>query len=194
MGRSFVVGLVSAVGLLGGSVLLAGCPKQPEVTQAPPSAVGPAVAAPRATTSNATPSVAETPVTRSEVPAEPPVVPTPPAVVAAPLKDIFFAFDDATLRGDQRANLEKDFAYLKAHPEVRVRVEGNCDERGTEEYNLALGERRADAVKQALVAEGIAPERLTAESFGKEKPFMRGHTEDAWRQNRRDHFVLVAVR
>ena len=158
--------------------------------------------APSPTTSNATPRVAETPVTRPEVAVETrpkvalegPVAPAPAGVVAAPLKDIFFAFDDATLQGDQRAKLERDFAYLKAHPEMRVRVEGNCDERGTEEYNLALGERRADVVKRALIAEGIPPDRLTTESLGKEKPFALGHTEEAWRQNRRDHLVIVAVR
>ena len=189
MRRSFVGGLVCTVGLLGGSMLLAGCPKQPEVAQAPPSAVGPAAMTPAPMTIKTPPGVAETPVTRPEVATEIPVVPTLSAVVEAPLQDIFFAFDDATLQSNQRASVERDFAYLKAHPEVRVRVEGNCDERGTEEYNLALGDRRAEVVKRVLVAEGIAADRLTTVSYGREKPFALGHAEEAWRLNRRDHLV-----
>jgi peptidoglycan-associated lipoprotein len=111
--------------------------------------------------------------------------------MASSLKDVFFAFDDATIRSDQRSMVEQDFAYLKAHPEAKVAVEGNCDERGTEEYNLALGQRRADTVKQALVAEGIPADRMNTISYGKEKPFANGHDEAAWRLNRRDHFAMA---
>jgi peptidoglycan-associated lipoprotein len=87
--------------------------------------------------------------------------------------------------------LQQDFAYLKAHQQVKVTVEGYCDERGTEEYNLALGQRRADTAKNALLAEGIGADRIKTISYGKDKPFAPGHDENAWRLNRRDHFAMA---
>jgi peptidoglycan-associated lipoprotein len=117
-----------------------------------------------------------------------------PAVTTSesPLKDIFFNFDEATILADQKKGLDQDFAWLKAHPDVKVTLSGNCDERGTEEYNLALGERRADAVRDYLVAEGITADRISTISYGKDRPFVLGHDENAWRLNRRDHFVMAA--
>lgn len=186
--------LLYTVGVLAGSLALLGCPKRPEVALAGPGAVGPKAAAtpPATATAKAAPKTAEVPVTRPAPPAEAPVKPAP-AVAAAesPLKDIFFDFDNATIRPDQKKPLEQDFAYLKAHPDVKVAVQGNCDERGTEEYNLALGQRRADTVKQYLVAEGIAAGRINTISFGKDRPFVLGHDENAWQLNRRDHFALA---
>jgi len=105
--------------------------------------------------------------------------------------DIFFPFDDATIRNDQKTALNADFEWLKAHPGVKVRIEGNCDERGTAEYNLALGERRAEAAKDYLVAEGIPAGRIAAISYGKERPFVLGHDESAWKWNRRDHLMVT---
>jgi peptidoglycan-associated lipoprotein len=143
------------------------------------------------------PKTAEVPVTRPAPPAETPVKPAPavtPAVTTSesPLKDIFFNFDEATILADQKKGLDQDFAWLKAHPDVKVTLSGNCDERGTEEYNLALGERRADAVRDYLVAEGITADRISTISYGKDRPFVLGHDENAWRLNRRDHFVMAA--
>jgi peptidoglycan-associated lipoprotein len=192
MERMFTWRALYTACVLVGSLALAGCPKRPEVALAAPSAVGPTAAtAPSSSMTKSAPKTAEVPVTRSATPAEAPVKPAPSAAVASPLQDIFFDFDDSMIRSDQRKSVEQDFAYLKAHPELKVQVEGNCDERGTEEYNLALGERRAESVKNALVAEGIPADRLITISYGKDKPFALGHDEKAWRLNRRDHFAMT---
>ena len=193
MDTAFTRRILCGAGLLVGCLVLAGCPKRPEVALAVPSAAGPAAAtAPRSSTANAAPSkTAEIPVTRPAIPAEAPVKPKPAAAVETGIKDIFFDFDTATIRSDQMPVLQQDFTYLKAHPQVKVTVEGYCDERGTEEYNLALGQRRAEAVKQDLVAEGIAADRINTISYGKDKPFAPGHDENAWRLNRRDHFAMA---
>ncbi len=98
---------------------------------------------------------------------------------------VFFDFDKFNVRPDQAPVLNKQVAWLKANPSVTVVVEGHCDERGTREYNLALGERRANSVKDYLVAAGVNPERLKTISYGKERPVALGSTEEAWSQNRR---------
>jgi len=98
---------------------------------------------------------------------------------------IFFGYDQFNLSGDARATLDKQAAWLKANPSTTVRVEGHCDERGTREYNLALGERRANSVKDYLAASGVNPARIVTISWGKEKPVANGSNEAAWRQNRR---------
>lgn len=105
-------------------------------------------------------------------------------------EDIYFAFDSAALSQEAQAVLRKKAAFLKAHPNVRVTIEGHCDERGTNEYNLALGEARAKAAKAFLVDLGIASERLATISYGEERPIVRGSTEEAWAKNRRAHFVI----
>lgn len=182
------------IGVLVASLALLGCPKRPEVAMAGPGAMGPGAAkAPAASAAKPAPKMAEIPVTRPAPPAETPVKPSP-AVAAAEslLKDIYFNFDDATILADQKKTLNEDFAYLKAHPEMKVTISGNCDERGTEEYNLALGQRRADSVKNYLVAEGIATDRISTISYGKDRPFVLGHDENAWKMNRRDHFAVAA--
>jgi len=138
---------------------------------------------------------AEVPVTRPASPAETPIKPAPavtPAAEESALKDIFFNFDDATILADQKKVADQDFDWLKAHPSLKVNISGSCDERGTEEYNLALGERRAASVKDYLVAEGISADRITTISYGKDRPFVMGHDENAWKWNRRDHFSVAA--
>ena len=99
---------------------------------------------------------------------------------------IFFDYDKYDLSAEARAQLEKQAAWLKAYPNITVTVEGNCDERGTREYNLALGERRATSAKNYLVALGVDPNRVQTISYGKEKPAVLGSDESAWAQNRRD--------
>jgi peptidoglycan-associated lipoprotein len=108
----------------------------------------------------------------------------------SPLKDAFFNFDKSVIRDDQKAALNDNVGWLKVNTQARILVEGHCDERGTAEYNLALGERRANAVKDYLVGAGISADRISTISYGKERPFVLGHDESAWKWNRRAHFVL----
>lgn len=103
--------------------------------------------------------------------------------------DAFFDYDSAEIRPDARQALQSTAAFLKGYPQARVTIEGHCDERGSTEYNLALGDRRANAVKQYLVSLGIPADRLTSTSWGKEKPFCLQPTEPCFQQNRRGHFV-----
>jgi peptidoglycan-associated lipoprotein len=103
---------------------------------------------------------------------------------------VFFDFDKFNLKPDARKTLEKQAAWLKANPSVRVAIEGHCDERGTREYNLALGERRANSAKDYLVSLGINPGRLKTISYGKERPVAMGSNEAAWAQNRRSVTVV----
>lgn len=110
---------------------------------------------------------------------------------ATPLRDVFFDFDRAALDNEAKAVLDGNVSWLKANPEVRVVVEGHCDERGTNEYNLALGERRATRVRDYLIAAGIDPGRISTISYGEERPFVLGHDESAWKWNRRAHFVAI---
>ncbi|HEU4335630.1 MAG TPA: peptidoglycan-associated lipoprotein Pal [Candidatus Eisenbacteria bacterium] len=107
----------------------------------------------------------------------------------ATLTDAFFDFDEASLRADAKAALESNAKWMQSNSGASVIVEGHCDERGSVEYNLALGERRAKAAKEFLVSYGIAANRITTISYGKERPFDPGHDESAWAQNRRAHFV-----
>ena len=109
---------------------------------------------------------------------------------SGPLLPVYFDFDKSNVREDQRARIDKNGAFLKEN-NVRVRIEGNCDERGTSEYNIALGERRAINAKNYLINLGIHEDRLHAISYGEEKPLLRGHDEYSWAQNRRDDFVLI---
>ena len=114
-----------------------------------------------------------------------------PAGPSLPLKDIFFDTDRSRIREDGQATLRADLAWLRANPGVRITMEGHCDERGTSEYNLALGDRRARAVRDYFVAAGLAPARINTVSYGKERPFVPGHDEAAWRWNRRAHFSVA---
>lgn len=107
------------------------------------------------------------------------------------LKSIFFDFDQAVIREDQKEVMLQNAQWLKAHPQVRVRIEGNCDERGTAEYNLALGQKRAEAVKEFLEGLGIAPKRMHTISYGFERPLDPGHNEEAWAKNRRVDFAIL---
>jgi len=109
----------------------------------------------------------------------------------APMLPIYFDFDKSDIRADQNDRIKKDGDLLIGSPQVRVRVEGNTDERGTNEYNMALGERRAVTAVKYLVNMGVAESRIDTLSYGEEKPLNFGHDELAWSQNRRDDFVIV---
>ena len=107
-----------------------------------------------------------------------------------PLEDIHFPFDQATLTDEARGTLEKHALWLQNHREAKVVVEGHCDERGTAEYNLALGDKRARAARDYLLSLGVAADRLTGVSYGKEKPLDPASSEEAWGKNRRAHFSV----
>jgi peptidoglycan-associated lipoprotein len=108
------------------------------------------------------------------------------------LKDVFFDYDQYAIRADQREILTQDAAWLKKEPTVKILVEGHCDERGTASYNMALGERRAEAMREYLQGLGVASSRVQIVSYGKERPFDPGNDERAWAQNRRDHVLATA--
>jgi peptidoglycan-associated lipoprotein len=141
---------------------------------------------------------------KAQVPEEEVSAPAPmarPAPMPAPavttdlssvmLADIHFDFDKFSIRPDARDTLQKDYAAIGAVSSPKLLVEGHCDERGSVEYNLALGQRRADAAMQYLVTLGMDAASLSTISYGKEKPLDSGHTEAAWAKNRRAHFVLT---
>lgn len=104
---------------------------------------------------------------------------------------IYFDFDKSFIRLEYRPVLQEKAAFLKDYPDMRARIEGNCDERGTNEYNLALGDRRGSSAKNFLISLGIAADRIETISYGEERPRGLGHNEASWSQNRRDDFVLV---
>ena len=104
---------------------------------------------------------------------------------------VFFDFDSSVIKASEKPKVSAVADYLKANAGKAVRVEGNCDERGTEEYNRALGERRALAVREELIRLGIGPTEVDTISYGKDKPVAQGHDESAWRQNRRDDFIVL---
>lgn len=107
------------------------------------------------------------------------------------LGDVYFDFDEAALRADARDRLAKNAEFLRSRPEFEIAIEGHCDERGTSEYNLALGERRAQAARDYLISMGVAANRMRSISYGEERPTCRESTEGCWQLNRRAHFVLV---
>jgi peptidoglycan-associated lipoprotein len=130
-------------------------------------------------------------VTVNSQPAPPP--PTTSAteeeLFAQNVKDIYFDYDKSDVRPSDQATIQGDAQFLQQHPGIHITVEGHCDERGSTEYNLALGTSRADSVKAALIQAGVAGDRIKTYSYGKEKPFCTESNESCWQQNRRAHFV-----
>jgi peptidoglycan-associated lipoprotein len=108
----------------------------------------------------------------------------------ANVQDIFFDYDTADIRADAQATLAKDASYLDSHPNIKIVIGGYCDERGSDEYNLALGQNRANATKNALVTAGVAASRVRVVSYGKEKPFCTDSNEQCWQLNRRGGFSM----
>ncbi|RME62051.1 MAG: peptidoglycan-associated lipoprotein Pal [Candidatus Dadabacteria bacterium] len=115
----------------------------------------------------------------------------PKAEAGQELKDIHFAFDRYDLSPTAKAILKENAKWLKEHPNVKIEVEGHCDERGTNEYNMALGMKRAKAAQQYLISLGISPDRLRVVSYGEELPLDPRHNEEAWAKNRRAHFKIL---
>ncbi len=112
---------------------------------------------------------------------------------AGPLRDVNFDFDRYDLRPDARNILKEHATWLKANPQAQVEIEGHCDERGTNEYNLALGAKRAESVRRYLVDLGVSADRLSTVSYGEGLPICKDHNEDCWAKNRRAHFVVRAA-
>jgi peptidoglycan-associated lipoprotein len=130
-------------------------------------------------------------VTVNQPPPPPPPAasPTEEEMFAQNIKDIYFDYDKSDIRADQQGSLQSDIAFLKQNPNISFIIEGHCDERGSTEYNLALGDSRANSVRNALVQAGIAADHIKTISYGKERPFCTESTEACWQQNRRGHFV-----
>jgi peptidoglycan-associated lipoprotein len=128
-------------------------------------------------------------VTQAPAPPPPPPSATEQELFSQNVKDVYFDYDKAEVRGDQQGSVQADVQFLTQHPNVNITIEGHCDERGSTEYNIALGDKRATAVKSALVAAGINASRIKTISYGKEKPFCSESNEACWQQNRRGHFV-----
>ena len=131
-------------------------------------------------------------LTVTPAPAPPP--PPPPSVTDEDLfnqnvKDVYFDYDKSDIRGDQQASIQADAQFFSQHTNMNFTIEGHCDERGSTEYNLALGDQRASAVKNALTAAGVSASRMKTISYGKEKPFCTESNEACWQQNRRGHLV-----
>ena len=164
---------VLAVGLFS----LWGCPKKAEVTAAPEEQKETA------------------PAVKEEQKAEQPEAPVTDeanperAPEAAGLQPIYFDFDRSLIRDDAKSVMTANAEWLKANPNVKIRIEGNCDERGTKEYNQALGQRRASSAKKYLTDLGIAAKRISLISYGKEKPNCTEQNEECWQKNRRDDLV-----
>ena len=116
--------------------------------------------------------------------------PTDEELFSRNVKDVFFDFDKYAIRPDEASTVQNDGTFLSQHPSIKVLVEGRCDDRGSEEYNIALGASRAESVKRALMQEGIPADRIGTISYGKEKPFCTEDNEQCWQQNRVDHFAF----
>ncbi len=122
-------------------------------------------------------------------PPPPPPGPTEEELFSQNVKDIYFDYDKAAIRADQQSSLQADADFLKQHPGIHFTIEGHGDERGSIDYNVALGDSRANSAKQALVTAGVGADAIHTVSYGKEKPFCTEHNEACWQQNRRAHFV-----
>lgn len=188
-------------------LLLTGCPKRPQTATVsapaptapaapaptpPPAAAEPAAPQPTPPSAPAAPAPAPTPTPAPPPAAAPTPPPAPPReyMANAALKDIYFDFDKWDIRSGDAKALDASAAWLRANPKYLVLIEGHCDERGTSEYNLALGERRARSAMNYLVAQGIAAERIATISYGKERPVCTEHAEACWARNRHDHFLV----
>lgn len=177
--HSVYLALILGIGTV---LLLSGCPKKVETTKASAPVqeekATPPPEAPKPEPPPPAPKVEETPIVKEAV------------VPSQGLTDAYFDFDKYNIRDDARATLENDARWLKDNPKVKVKIEGHCDERGTNEYNLALGERRAKAVMQFLVTLGIEKGRLSTISYGEERPVCTEHNETCYAKNRRAHLAV----
>jgi peptidoglycan-associated lipoprotein len=185
--------LVTTIALSSALALMAaGCHKK-VASQVPPAPAPPPAATPAPPPPAPPPAPAPTPTPRALTEAE---------IFAAkslqqlndekPLSDVFFELDRADLREEGKSTVQKDADWLKKWESTKITVEGHCDSRGSSEYNLGLGSRRANAVKEYMIGLGVPAARVTTISKGKEQPFCHDENESCWQQNRRGHFVITA--
>jgi peptidoglycan-associated lipoprotein len=177
--------------------LLAGCAKKPvkgvEGAAIPTEQIGETAVGP----GEGMPGIAEVGMGETEIPGE--TIGTAAGLgeiisegrTSDPMHPVYFDFDRFNIRDDMKPVMEDNALFLLDYPEIMIEIQGNCDERGTNEYNLALGERRAKAARAYLVNLGINPDRIGTVSFGEERPLDPEHNEDAWAKNRRDDFVII---
>ncbi|MCL4811522.1 MAG: peptidoglycan-associated lipoprotein Pal [Vicinamibacteraceae bacterium] len=178
-----------AVGLAG-LVAVSGCAKKaPEPPPAPPPATTPAPPPPPPPPPPKPAPEAPKPLTEEEIFAR---MSLEELNAKKPLEDVFFAFDSSELSEPARQSLSKNQDWLRKWTSTRISIEGHCDSRGTSEYNIALGERRANAVRDYLVSLGVPAERIITVSKGEESPFCTEENEGCWSQNRRGHFIITA--
>ncbi len=172
---SLLLVIIVSIGMLA----LWGCPKKAEVTAAPEAQ------------KEAVPEVKEErkPVTEEAKPEAKEAPQEQAAAGAAGLQPVYFDFDRSFIRDDARSVMKANAEWLKANPTAKIKIEGNCDERGTKEYNQALGQRRASSAKKYLIDLGIAAKRISLISYGKEKPVCNEQSEECWQKNRRDDLV-----
>jgi peptidoglycan-associated lipoprotein len=186
---------LSLIIILAGALAFTGCSSTTTPDKPEPSAAAAATPAetkkkvdtvkPTESTTKAPPSSSLDALQRGESTATP---------ASSPLKDVYFDFDRYDLRADSREILKANSAWLKANPSAQVQIEGHCDERGTTEYNVALGSRRAESVKDYLVTLGTSTDRLSTISYGEEVPVCREQAEECWQKNRRVRFVVQPAR
>lgn len=179
------------VAVLAAALTASACGKKKPVAPqpAPPPAAAPATPAPPPPPPPPPPKPEPAPPTEDEVFASKTL---DQLNAEKPLGDVFFDYDSTKLRDDGRAALQKDFEWMKRWASTKVMIEGHADSRGTNEYNLALGERRASATRDYLVGLGIPMDRMTIVSKGEEQPFCKEENESCWQQNRRGHFIVTA--
>ena len=196
-------------------LFLTGCPKRPEVVETVPRSIAPqsevgmqapplapkiaipeekspievAAQSPEAKPTHEVGAVPEAKIAEAEVRPETAAGGKAPGLA---LKDIYFDFDQSAVREDSKKLLNENIEWLRKNPAAKVIIEGHSDERGSSEYNLALGDRRARATRDYLMAAGVEANRISSISFGKERPFVLGHDDSAWQWNRRAHFAVSA--
>ncbi|MBI5406990.1 MAG: peptidoglycan-associated lipoprotein Pal [Nitrospirae bacterium] len=186
-----------------GMVFLSGCGKKVTTTRISET-MKPGTAEPARAGGGPVAVVSEPPVPRAEEPRESELresgqketpgkvaVKPPAAIRSGMVNDIYFDFDRYVIRTDARRVLDENAGILKGKPVKKVVIEGHCDERGTTDYNIALGERRAEVAKRYLTTLGVDASKISIISFGKEKPFCKEHNETCWQNNRRGHFIVT---
>lgn len=170
--------------VIAGFAFVAGChhtvASKPPSTQPPQPAPAPPARPSTPTTANNTPSPAPQPAPS----------PSDAQLFQQNVKDAYFDYDKADIRSDDRTALTTDAEFFRAHPEIKFTIEGHCDDRGSEEYNIGLGDRRASSAERYLVSLGIPADRIQTTSYGKERPFCTQESESCWSQNRRAHFAM----